>query len=239
MVIFRELEEKTGVPIHRQFDYMIGVSTGSIIVGLLAFKKVPVSEAIKYYKELGTEVFSQTYIKAVTGIVTSHAYYDTSKYEDILKSFTGDQSMASTASEADGCTTPKVAMVSAVLASSHRSVTPFVFRNYNLPYRTTSNYKGSANYKIWEAVRASSAAPGLFDGFTANNRVYQDGALISNNPSHIGLHEAKQLWPQEKLQCMVRHRLSMISSTLKYSTYFRCLLEWAGMNLFSRMISRL
>ena len=200
VIIFRKLEEQTGQPIYKLFDYMVGVSTGSIIVALLAFQRLSVEETLKIYKELGAEVFNQSYIKAVTGIVTSHSYYDTAKYEDILKSFAKDLTMATTLEEAN-C--PKVAFVSAVLSGSKRSVKPFVFRNYTMPHRVTSNYKGSSKHQVWAAVRASSAAPGYFDGYHSDGKVFQDGALISNNPSHIGLHEAKQLWPNEPLQCMV------------------------------------
>ncbi len=38
----------------------------------------------------------------------------------------------------------------------------FVFRNYNLPSFSQSHYDGTCKYKVWEAVRASSAAPGKF-----------------------------------------------------------------------------
>ena len=67
----------------------------------------------------------------------------------------------------------------------------------------TSNFRGSSRFKVWEAVRASSAAPGFFDDFRAKGHVFQDGALIANNPSTIGYHEANHIWPKEKLQCMV------------------------------------
>ena len=67
----------------------------------------------------------------------------------------------------------------------------------------TSNYRGSSRFRVWEAVRASSAAPGFFDDFHAKGQVFEDGALIANNPSLIGYHEASHLWPKEKLQTIV------------------------------------
>ena len=60
---------------------MIGVSTGSIIIGLLAFKRLSVKEVTKLYEELGAEVFQQSYLDAMMGMVKSQAYYNTSKYE--------------------------------------------------------------------------------------------------------------------------------------------------------------
>lgn len=198
--ILRKLEEKTGKKIHQLFDYCIGVSTGSIIIGLLALKKLSVDEATKIYHEIGAQVFQQTYIKAMTGMVMNQAYYDTLKYEAFLKEFAGDDIMASTIRDPE-C--PRVAFVSAIMSSSRHSVTPFLFRNYAMPYLVTSNFRGSSRFKIWEACRASSAAPGFFDDFKTKGLVFQDGALIANNPSHIGLHETRRLWPSEKLQCLV------------------------------------
>ena len=179
---------------------MIGVSTGSILIGLLALKKLTVDEVTQIYQEIGAQVFEQNYIKAVKGMVMSQAYYDTLKYEAFLQEFAGDDIMASTVKDKD-C--PKVAFVSAIMSSSRHSVSPFIFRNYAMPYMVTSNFRGSSRYKIWEAVRASSAAPGFFDDFSTRGLVFQDGALIANNPANIGLHEAQHLWPKEKLQCLV------------------------------------
>ena len=175
---------------------MIGVSTGSIIIGLLAFKRLSVREVTKLYEELGAEVFQQSYLAGMTGMVQSQAYYNTSKYEAILKEYATEQVMAETVRHPD-C--PKVAFVSAIMSASRHSVTPFMFRNYMV----TSNFRGSSRFKVWEAIRASSAAPGFFDEFCAKGQVFQDGALIANNPSTIGYHESHHLWPKEKLQCLV------------------------------------
>ena len=64
---------------------MVGVSTGSIIVSLLAFKKLAVADVESIYSEVGKQVFKQTYLGGITGIVKSHAYYDTASYQRILQ----------------------------------------------------------------------------------------------------------------------------------------------------------
>lgn len=69
-------------------------------------------------------------------------------------------------------------------------VSPFVFRNYVLPPRTQSSFRGSSEEPIWAAVRASTAAPGYFDDFIWKGAVHQDGGILTNNASHIAIHEA-------------------------------------------------
>ena len=97
---------------------------------------------------------------------------------------------------------PKVAIIGS-LVSDNKGIVPYVFRNYNFPAMVTSNYRGSVRYKVWEAVRASSAAPGYFDECIMNKKVFQDGGMSSNNATHIAIHEAQQLWPGEPLQSVV------------------------------------
>lgn len=48
----------------------------------------------------------------------------------------------------------------------------FLFRNYNLPTWAQSHYDGTCRNKIWEAVRASSAAPGFYEDFKIDGYVF-------------------------------------------------------------------
>jgi calcium-independent phospholipase A2-gamma len=48
----------------------------------------------------------------------------------------------------------------------------FLFRNYNLPPLAQSHYDGTARHKCWEAIRASSAAPGYYEDFKLDGYVF-------------------------------------------------------------------
>jgi hypothetical protein len=57
--------------------------------------------------------------------------------------------------------------------------------------------------KIWEAARATSAAPTFFEPIEINGIKYGDGALGYNNPTHLAITEARDLWPKRPFGCVI------------------------------------
>lgn len=49
----------------------------------------------------------------------------------------------------------------------------FVFRNYTLMPGVRSHYLGDCKHKMWQAIRASSAAPGYFQEFVLGKDLHQ------------------------------------------------------------------
>jgi calcium-independent phospholipase A2-gamma len=49
----------------------------------------------------------------------------------------------------------------------------FIFRNYSYPMGVASQFPGSFNYRLWQAVRASSAAPGYYEEMKLDGYVHQ------------------------------------------------------------------
>lgn len=74
----------------------------------------------------------------------------------------------------------------------------FLFRNYNLPPGSQSQYEGTTRYKVWEAIRASTAAPVYHEDFKIDGYIFYDGGVLANNPTALALHEARLLWPNQK-----------------------------------------
>ncbi|MCO5598027.1 hypothetical protein L7F22_052116 [Adiantum nelumboides] len=66
-----------------------------------------------------------------------------------------------------------------------------------------SAFIGSCKHRIWEAIRASSAAPYYLDDFSSDMNRWQDGAIVANNPTVIAIREAQLLWPDTRINCLV------------------------------------
>ncbi|KAK2493208.1 hypothetical protein MC885_005073, partial [Smutsia gigantea] len=78
-----------------------------------------------------------------------------------------------------------------------------ILKNYGHFPGINSHYLGGCHYKMWQAIRASSAAPGYFAEYALGNDLHQDGGLLLNNPSALAMHECKCLWPDVPLECIV------------------------------------
>ncbi|XP_032258321.1 calcium-independent phospholipase A2-gamma isoform X1 [Phoca vitulina] len=215
----RKLVELTQKPVHQLFDYICGVSTGAILAFMLGLFHMPLDECEELYRKLGSDVFSQNVIVGTVKMSWSHAFYDSQTWENILKDRMGSSLMIETARNP---TCPKVAAVSTIV---NRGITPkaFVFRNYGHFPGINSHYLGGCQYKMWQAIRASSAAPGYFAEYALGDDLHQDGGLLLNNPSALAMHECKCLWPDVPLECIVSLGTGRYESDVRNSVTYTSL----------------
>lgn len=78
------------------------------------------------------------------------------------------------------------------------------FRNYTYPVGYESRFAGTTDAKLWEAVRASSAAPTFFTEKLLHGDLHADGAIVANNPAAVAVHEAKCIYPDVPIEVLVR-----------------------------------
>ncbi|UXI21433.1 hypothetical protein NH340_JMT07376 [Sarcoptes scabiei] len=198
--ILRQIEQQHGKPIHEIFDLICGVSTGAIIAMLLGALRISIDECESYYRQVSSYLFKTDILRGTSRLLWTHAYYDTAIFEKVLKETYGERVMIHSKRDKD-C--PYIVVISAIV--NMPTLEPYLFRNYDLhpSSKPLSYFQGGSSHKIWEAVRASSAAPGFFEEFTLNKHVHQDGGILINNPTAVAVHEAKLLWPKEEIQCVV------------------------------------
>lgn len=229
--MLRELEARAGRPIRDLFDLICGTSTGGILAASLAIKHLSLDDCDNIYKRLGRQVFSQpapnanqdkeTWRDSLYRVYKSGqqhvrvavygAKHDTTVFESLLKQIcaqpvdgrvVGERMIDTSVLGGPAC------FVVATLASVTPAV-PYVFRNYEFPpgsaelRRAIKSCEGSSKALVWHAVRASSAAPYYLDDFTLGSDRFQDGAAIANNPALIALQEARALWPDVPIDCLV------------------------------------
>ncbi|CAL8359326.1 unnamed protein product [Lota lota] len=194
-----KLEAQTGKPIYQLFDYICGVSTGAILGFMLGLFQYPLSECEDMYRKLGSDVFKQNRIMGTVKMGWNHAFYDSEPWEKILKEKIGSDLLVET-SRNPKC--PKVSAVSAIV-NQGTPLKAYVFRNYNLMPGVRSHYLGGCQHQLWQALRASSAAPGYFQEFALGTDLHQDGGLLINNPTALAIHECQCLWPGMPLECVV------------------------------------
>ncbi|KAL6840609.1 hypothetical protein ACP4OV_029473 [Aristida adscensionis] len=124
---------------------------------------------------------------------------------------------------------PKVFAVSTLV--SVMPAQPYIFRNYQYPPGTLEvspgmaespsvssvgmvvsgapvgikrvAFMGSCKHQVWQAIRASSAAPYYLDDFSDDVNRWQDGAIVANNPTIFAIREAQLLWPDTRIDCLV------------------------------------
>lgn len=94
--------------------------------------------------------------------------------------------------------------IKVAVTSTSASGSPVILANYNrlcgekLPYQFQRPERLASELKIWEAARATSAAPRMFKPFChgPSKQVYTDGAIYHNNPIQIADKERKLIWPE-------------------------------------------
>ncbi|KAM9856199.1 calcium-independent phospholipase A2-gamma-like [Aulostomus maculatus] len=197
--VLKLLEAETGKKVYQLFDYICGVSTGAVLAFMLGLAHFSLEECADMYRRFGSEVFRQNRLVGTMKMGWSHSYYNTETWEAILQEKLGDRVLIKTARD-ELC--PKVSAVSAVV-NWGTSPKAFVFCNYNHKPGCLSRYAGGSGYQMWQAVRASSAAPGYFQEFLLQSDIHQDGGIIMNNPCALAVHESRLLWPNQPFQCVV------------------------------------
>ncbi|KAH6670615.1 acyl transferase/acyl hydrolase/lysophospholipase [Halenospora varia] len=211
LTLLKLLEEELGgkIPIQCFFDLVVGTSVGGIISLGLFYKGWSTEESISKFKELCKKAFTRrSDWKIVNSTIDCLKYltwrFSTQSLEDTLKENFGSGDLLLGGSNSRSISLPFGANI--VVTATSKGGGACIFTNYNrveprkegkLPYSLIREQIPGRGIKIWEAARATSAAPTWFQHFAHVNsgRTFLDGGLHYNNPIEVAIQEQKLIWP--------------------------------------------
>jgi len=179
------------------------------------------------YQKLGRRIFNQTnheeetsganswlgsmgsmYTSSKQQLLATTLYsskHDTSTFERLVRQECETDGQDPSWIDSAALGGPKVFCVSTLTSMSPAA--PYLFRNYEYPTHISGDYtqRGSCNQLLWEGVCASAAAPYYLylDAFAIDSQRWVDGAMTCNNPAMMAVAEARRLWPDKNIECVV------------------------------------
>ncbi|KAK4198920.1 putative lysophospholipase-like protein [Triangularia verruculosa] len=212
--VLRQIENALGgnLAIQSFFDLIVGTSTGGLAALGLGAKGWSVEQCIHHFEALCASAFTKhtgvdLWVVGKAFETFHHSRYETGVLERSLQRafaedllFGGRRAPVSSQAAGRGV---KVAVTAASMADK----STYVLSNYNWPehkddklddYRFQRPEDVVQELKIWEAARATCAAPQFFTKFhhIASRKSYIDGAVFHNNPIYIADAERRHLWPE-------------------------------------------
>jgi Patatin-like phospholipase len=93
---------------------------------------------------------------------------------------------------------PNACKTFVVATSTRASGTPVLMRAYN-------NFPSVEAFPamVWQAARATTAAPTFFLPILINDIEYSDGGTGFNNPTELAIDEAHSIWPNRSIGCLI------------------------------------
>ncbi|KAH0551461.1 hypothetical protein GP486_007324, partial [Trichoglossum hirsutum] len=181
------------------FDLICGTSTGGLIAILLGRLKLSVSEAIDRYRILAETVFSEKKARGKDGMFKASKLKQAIK--DVVESKLGPGHADENMFELEGSEGACKAFVCAV-AAQNITRRPRLFRSYS------ADKNEGYNCTIWEAGRATSAAPTFFKriqiGPSGLQEDFIDAGIGCNNPVKQLIGEAELIFGEARdVACIV------------------------------------
>ncbi|KAK4211516.1 hypothetical protein QBC37DRAFT_12053 [Rhypophila decipiens] len=202
LVILQALEDELlGIPIRNFFDLIVGTSTGGIIALGLGVKNWSLDTCIDKFKTLCTDGFKPrlfgTWKKSAPFFSMFNSIYKTQPLESALQAaFDAQGLLFGPRSNREA---PFVRVAVTTTGAIRRDAA--IFTNYNGDsadrekhhYQLLREQGPLTEIKVWEAARATSAAPRYFKPFSRQGTgdTFIDGAINHNCPIRIAHHEQR------------------------------------------------
>jgi predicted acylesterase/phospholipase RssA len=203
------------------FDLICGTSTGGLISIMLGRLQMDIISVIKLYRGLSRSIFdsgSGPFSLLTKGQQAISGLRGAGMYDgEVLK-----RAICDTVSEQLGARERERMQAAGLFAEDVRLVPPegqkarcFVcavsernhkaerIRSYLPRKRDGHSERDTASYKIWQAARATSAAPIYFPAIEIDSHMYFDGGLDCNNPILELVDEAQNEFSNARIDSIV------------------------------------
>ncbi|MCJ1269381.1 hypothetical protein MMC22_009273 [Lobaria immixta] len=171
---------------------------------MLGRLRMTIDEAIEAYQQLSPKIFkkrwcAQSKTSKYTGAELNDYWFEGKNLKDAVQNLLQDRKLDPDMKLLDSKSSRM--SPSFVCAASAVSTQIELLRSYK------SRRLGHRNYDcfMWEAVRAKSAAPLFFEpiALEASKATFVDGGIRANNPIDQLTSEARQLWLDRDIGCLV------------------------------------
>ncbi|KAF2152861.1 FabD/lysophospholipase-like protein [Myriangium duriaei CBS 260.36] len=201
------------------FDMIGGTSTGGLIAIMLGRLKMNVDECIEAYLNVMDKVFKRKHV-VVNGSLKIQGRYDTQALESAIKDLVKRRLGCSEALLDNREEHAKRSVHSCrvfVCAARKETSQLAVFTSYE---SDPGGYDLLRRTKVWEAARATSAAPTYFDPIAIGlyGELFVDGGLGNNNPVNCMWTEAQRAFalsstiPSDLQMTQMRDRVTCLLS---------------------------
>ncbi len=178
-LVLCEVEKRSGKRIAELFDLVAGTSTGGILACALARPNPrPAADLVGLYRTEGPKIFSRTPARVVlSGLGLLDEKYDEAPLETAIRDYLDDEVLGSAG--------PKLLLTS-----------------YDLESRTPKFFKSwrdeDKDVPMWQAARATSAAPTYFEPLRFGKMALVDGGVFANDPAMCAYAEAARIAPGDR-----------------------------------------
>ena len=186
-LVLAEIEQRTGKPIARLFDFIAGTSTGGLISLALTKNngqgapRYTALELVQLYMERGREIFARSFWRGVSSIAgLADERYSHDALVRILQEYLDDDPLSA-------------------------ALTPVLISSYDLEHRQPFFFKSwrpdTGTVLMRHAAHATSAAPTYFEPayipVGEQHLALVDGGVFVQNPAVSAYAEARRLFPNE------------------------------------------
>ncbi|KAF5626597.1 calcium-independent phospholipase [Fusarium sp. NRRL 25303] len=200
------------------FDLIGGTSTGGLLAIMLGRLQMDTQLCIQAYKSLSKEVFSRKFkvpflesFRKASNVALSWSWFDGDKLKEAVCRTVKENLLPSDSAmlRQSGCTVEDLTLITDMKSATYSFVC--AVPKYEEKVKRIRSYEPldqqanapAERFKIWEAARATSAAPMYFPHIEAGGVSYFDGGLESNNPVIEVIEEAKQEFPDDKISTVI------------------------------------